>query len=185
LAALAFAQEQSTNSSSVSASKETVDYSTPPGLGFCGGATSGIGFAFRQHFASRWGVNVGAFGIGGSNRAQYDSSSWVWLNLGAQGMYTIHRHPAGYFRFYALAGGEALISGRNRTETYNPQTGMYATTKQWNFKDNLYLVGAGLGIEFLFAKHIGLAIELPLSVQIRESGFNMWPIPNGALIYFF
>jgi hypothetical protein len=57
-------------------------------------------------------------------------------------------------------------------------------TSHWEF-NNLFFVGAGIGLEFLFFQHVALAIELPLSVQFSGNGFNMWPIPNGSLIYFF
>jgi hypothetical protein len=188
-AAMAFGQDEST---AEKPEAQTVDYSTRSGFGFCGGATSGIGFAYRRHFQSRWGVHIGAFGLGGSEKNAYyygdgkeHTRSWTWLDIGAQAMYTLHRHPSKYFRFYALAGGEALLYGETPVDVYNPSSGTSTVNEgEWDLQPT-YLVGAGFGFEFLFARHIGLSLELPLSALINESGFNMYPIGNMALIYFF
>ncbi len=157
-----------------------VDYSTKSGLGFTGGPTTGIGFAYRKHFPFRMGIHAGGFFLAGSDEGDEDEDeegnpeephSWIWANVGAEFLYTIHRHKEKYFRFYVLAGCEVIIEG----EDYEK--------KEWKY-DKTYIVGAGLGIEFLIREHVGIALELPFSVQIHEDGFDMLPFPNVSLVYF-
>ncbi len=175
-----------TGSSGKGSSEAEGLYGTKSALGFTGGTTSGIGFAYRKHFNNRWGVHAGFFVMGGSEEADsIDLSaahSWIWGNVGAQAMYTIHRHPQKYFRFYALAGGEVIVLGDDLVESTGPAT--WSTQGDWDY-EKTFIVGAGLGFEFLFFSHVALAIELPLSAQFTEHGFGIWPIPNGSLLYFF
>lgn len=180
-------------------------YGTRLGMGFTGGATSGIGFAFRKHLPNRFGFHFGAFILGGKegeNDEGYtggnfamdtmmQEESWLWANIGGELLYTLHRQRDGYFRFYLLAGGQVIFNGNSYYDVitdYDPVTGNYTTTKSEDSKwqwENTYMVGAGLGMEFLILKHVGFSIELPLSVMFRNGGFDMFPIGNGSLIYFF
>jgi hypothetical protein len=164
-----------------------VDFSTKLGLGFTGGTTSGIGFAFRKHFQNRFGMHIGAFFLAGKDDEEAATQdSWLWADVGGQLMYTLHRHQEQYFRLYVLAGGDVIVYGTTEPEeSVEPTRTSSATAEEdWRY-DNTYIVGAGLGFEFLFFKHVAFALELPLSVQISGGGFEMFPIPNGSLIYFF
>ena len=180
-------------------------YGTKLGMGFTGGATTGIGFAFRKHLPNRFGFHFGAFILGGKEgendeedmRGRYpldtmmQEESWMWANIGGELLYTLHRQRDGYFRFYLLAGGEVIFNGNSSYEVitdYDPGTGNWTETKSEETKwywDNTYMVGAGLGMEFLILKHVGFSIELPLSVMFHGGGFDMYPIGNTSLVYFF
>ena len=175
-------------------SETATNYGTRLGMGFTGGSTSGIGFAFRKHFPNRLGFHFGAFVLGGKdeeNDEWDDQESWFWSNIGGQLLYTLHRQKNGYFRFYLLAGGEMIHHGESLysdSSYYDPVTGNFindiSEEAEWNW-DNTYIVGAGLGMEFLILRHVGFAIELPLSVMFNEGGFEMLPIGNVSLVYFF
>lgn len=183
--------------------KSQIEYGTKIGLGFTGGITSGIGFAVRKHFSNRLGFQVGAFVLGGSEDGvemyygedyegvkDVSEETWIWANVGGELLYTIHRHKKGFLRLYALAGGQIMFDGTEFIEIKEKEVVNYNSEYdkvgsgwwEWN---NLYVVGAGLGIEFLILKHLAITIELPLSIMFDESGFNMLPIGNSSLIYFF
>jgi hypothetical protein len=46
--------------------------------------------------------------------------------------------------------------------------------------------GAGIGFEFTMGKHVGLALELPVTLMLNGGDdFAIYPIPNGSLIFYF
>lgn len=175
-------------------SESATKYGTKLGMGFTGGATSGIGFAFRKHLPNRFGFHFGGFVLGGKDAEDEEwdyQESWLWTNIGGELLYTIHRQRNGYFRFYLLAGSQAILHGESTywdTTYYDAMSGKIINEKseeaKWNW-DNTYIIGTGLGMEFLILKHVGFAIELPLSIHFYNGGFRMLPIGNGSLVYFF
>lgn len=75
---------------------------------------------------------------------------------------------------------------------YIGEKSYYSSEKyEVKWRNDFYLnIGAGIGMEFHFTKHIGLAIEAPLSATfgVSKNGFKFihaWPIPNIALTYYF
>ncbi len=162
---------------------EPTSYGGKIGIGFSAGPTSGMGFAFRKHFENRLGMNIAAIVLGGKD----EYSTWVWANLGGQVMYTIHQNQKKVFRLYSLLGASMLIQGDNNNyygyEYYYPDTTYHAPDNSFKY-DNIYTIGAGLGMEFVIAQRISISLDVPLSVSMRKAGFNIWPIPNVALVYY-
>ncbi len=154
------------------------------GLGFGAGALSGVGIAYRRHFASKWGVQVAGIAFG-------DASSLL-ANLGVNLMRTLSRTQK--VRFYALAGVSTFYSG---SEGYSypvcdPSVSYDScapVSTGWQNSGSLNF-GAGIGMEFELTKSLGLAVELPVTVMLDfgreglEFG-RVYPIPSAALIYYF
>jgi hypothetical protein len=158
------------------------------GLGFTAGLLSGIGIAYRRHFANKWGIQVGGIAFG-------DRSSLL-ASLGANLMRTLSMTQK--VRFYAVFGASTFYSGSQGYdysgipvdcyETGGPKACEPAATG-WVNSASLNF-GAGLGMEFVLAKNLGLAIELPVTVMldINDAGLTfgrVYPIPTGSLIYYF
>jgi hypothetical protein len=172
------------------ATKKKAPLHTGFGLGFAGGATSGLGFAYGHHFENGWGFQTAGIGFG--------QRDLVFLNLGVGGMMTFAR--AWLVRFYGLFGA----------------MGVYTLERQWDWSDCeravpdngepvdcqekdlglqnefLFIPGAGVGMEFHFTDHIGFALELPVSIWLpfgpdgfAGDRFQILPVPNAALIYYF
>jgi hypothetical protein len=161
---------------------DDVDYSTSLGLGFSAGTTTGIGFACRKHFNNRFGFHIGTIALGGNDDSDMYEDEWFWINVGGQIMYSMHRSANKGFRFFFLGGAQIIIDADKDSE-YNWET-EETSDPEWSV-DNTYIIGAGLGIEFMLHENVGFSFELPLSAQFRNDGFGMYPIPNASLIYFF
>ncbi len=166
-------------------SSEKVDY-TPAyeskwGIGFSGGSTSGIGFAFRKHFSNRLGVNVGLLPLGGKS----DYSKWIWVNLGGQAMYTLHQAEGDFFRLYGLVGGSLFISGSDREECTYSENGDFTCERPDNLNYyNVGIIGAGIGMEFVIIKRIAIGFDVPLSASFTPESVGVYPIPNLSLVYY-
>jgi len=157
------------------------------GMGFAAGALSGLGIAYRRHFANKWGIQVAGIAFGDSNRLMGD--------LGVNVMRTLSRTQR--VRFYVLMGVSAFYTGSDTVTT--PSWGTPGcnetdptctpTGSQWT-NDVLLNFGAGIGIEVELTKNLGLALELPIDVMLNfgnnQPVFNgVYPIPSAALIYYF
>lgn len=155
------------------------DYASRPGVGFTAGMLSGLGLAYRRHFANKYGIQVGGIGFG-------DRDS-IFGNLGINLLRTLSKRDA--FRLYVLTGVSIYYSGDNYADwVCEPNRECYQSEAEWNSSTSLNF-GAGIGIEMVFAKHLGLALELPLVVMLKPTGENtfegIYPIPNASLIYYF
>lgn len=181
--------------------KVQTNYESKLGLGFTGGGTSGIGFAIRKHFKNRLGFHCGAFILGGSEEEPeeewndngywaQDDIAWLWANIGTQVMYTLHRHKKEVFRFYTFVGAQVIFDyGKHRVYKEVIVSDYHTTYEKtdkvvWS-NDNMYFIGAGLGLEFLIVKHFGISVECPVTTIITDNGFNILPVGNGSLIYYF
>jgi hypothetical protein len=155
------------------------------GLGFTAGLLSGVGIAYRRHFASRWGVQVGGVAFG-------DKSN-LFLSVGVNVMRTLSLTQR--IRFYAVFGASTFYSG-SEGYTYRTDCGISTDPKAcdpvdtgWQNSASLNF-GAGIGMEFLLAKNLGLALELPITMMldINDQGVEfgrVYPIPTGSLVYYF
>jgi hypothetical protein len=162
------------------------------GLGFAGGATSGLGFAYRHHFKNGWGFHTAGIGFG--------QRDFVFLNLGANGMVTFAR--AWLVRFYGVFGAMGVYSLDRQYDWSDceravavPENGepVDCQEKDLGLKSEfLFIPGAGVGMEFHFTDHIGFSLELPVSIWLPfdenglvGEGFQILPVPNASLIYYF
>jgi hypothetical protein len=158
------------------------------GLGFSAGLLSGIGIAYRRHFANKWGVQVAGVAFG-------DRSSLL-ASLGVNLMRTLSMTQK--VRFYAVFGASTFYSGSQGYDYSSIPVNCYEvggekacepTSTGWVSSASLNF-GAGLGMEFTLAKNLGLAVELPITVMldINDQGLTfgrVYPIPTGSLIYYF
>jgi hypothetical protein len=157
---------------------------TRQGVGFTAGLVSGLGFAYRRHFANTLGLQ-----IGGSGWAGRDES---FLSLGGEVMRTLSRSDRS--RLYLVAGTSIW---RNRGPDYDysgcipvvqgPSACVPVETQHTTGSLN---VGAGIGLEFA-GSHVGLSLEVPISVMLdldeshRFERKGIYPIPGVSLIYYF
>jgi hypothetical protein len=163
--------------------EERAPLGTGFGLGFAAGATSGIGLAYRHHFENGFGVGVAGIGWGDKNN--------VFADVGVTGTYTFAR--AWLVRFYALAGSMGFYNGSNVYGCIPEKPGDPTCVEETRWENRFVSsTGAGIGMEFHFTEHIGLALELPISVWLSfdATGFRadetrVLPVPNGALTYYF
>ena len=158
------------------------------GLGFTAGLLSGVGIAYRRHFANKWGVQVGGIAFG-------DRSN-LFASVGVNVMRTLSMTQK--VRFYAVFGASTFYTGSEGYDYSTIPADCYnsadpkacePTAMGWVNSASLNF-GAGLGMEFMLAKNLGLAIELPITVMldINDSGLafgRVYPIPTGSLIYYF
>ena len=158
------------------------------GLGFSAGLLSGIGIAYRRHFANKWGVQVAGIAFG-------DRSSLLG-SLGVNLMRTLSMTQK--VRFYAVFGASAFYSGSQGYDYSSIPVDCYSssdpkacepTSTGWVNAGSLNF-GAGLGMEFTLTRNLGLAVELPVTVMldINNDGLTfgrVYPIPTGSLIYYF
>lgn len=173
--------------------KVKLEESKRGGLGFTAGLISGLGFAYRKHFENSFGIQVGGIGWGDQNSS--------FTSVGAEIIKTISRSEK--VRFYAL-GGTSIF--RRNQKDYQDYSTCYAapgdprsptpppdvcipvtgdrTTGTLNF-------GAGLGFEFTPSKHIGISLELPVTLMLdlektkRFKRQGIYPIPSISLVYYF
>jgi hypothetical protein len=168
------------------------DAATSPGMGFSAGALSGVGIAYRRHFANRWGIHVSGIA--------YGDATMVWSNVGVNFMRTMSLTAR--TRFYIVTGVAAFYDGSEQSNYVEvpacpmekPNCDPYAELgSEWVNSVTLNF-GAGIGMEFLLTKNLGLAIELPITIMlgISDSAWapgarlnGIYPIPSGALIYYF
>lgn len=161
------------------------------GVGFAGGGTSGIGFAWRNVHPSGYG-----FQLGGSVWVpSFEPPSGFW-SFGLQGIKVIDQTE--WWRLYAIAGVQTI--GQQRTiydpmppamddqgNPVNPSEPPKSTPRS-SF-DSTLNVGGGIGLEFGWAPGVTLAIELPIVIGYRfgeRPGLaHFMPIPNVLLLYNF
>jgi hypothetical protein len=174
----------------------TVDYASGSGFGFAAGLQSGLGMAYRRHFANKWGVQVAGIAWGDSNN--------IFANLGGSVMWTLSKSQS--VRFYALAGASVYYSGQygwdyvscpepTKPDGLENGASCGSETQSWQSGTSLNF-GLGVGMEIMVAKRLGLALELPLTLMLRTGSSSscdngsfcfggVYPIPNGSLIYYF
>jgi len=154
------------------------------GIGFSAGLLSGLGFAYRRHFANDFGVHIG--GVAWGNKT--DS----FVSLGVEVLRTFSQSDK--VRFYGVAGA-GLFRNDERYDDYSgcylgPSPAAPCPVERREVSGSLSL-GAGIGIEFTPGKHIGVTLEVPASIllDLEESErFNrkgIYPIPSIAIIYYF
>lgn len=160
-----------------------VKYSSGIGLGFGGGWTSGVGIAYRQHFANHWGLQVAA--------VPYDDDTSTFISGGANAFYTLHK--SGILRFYVLGGGAVFHNATYGQDwekcDYTDPNAVCDPDYEWT-KETLVNAGVGIGLEFRFLGNLAIAIEAPISVSFKadRDGFGYDRVaywPNGALVYYF
>lgn len=169
------------------------DYSRS-GVGFAGGGTSGIGFAWRKVFDNGLGYQVG----GSVWLPSFNPPSGFW-SFGLQGLKVIDQ--TAWWRLYAIAGVQTL--GQQRTNyrpvappTPEPGSGTVPEKpaepippETFTTFESILNVGGGIGLELGGAPGVTLAIELPLVVGLRfgeNPGIaHLMPIPNVLLLYNF
>jgi len=169
------------------ASAQRAGVSSRHGIGFSAGLLSGLGFAYRRHFANDFGVHIG--GVAWGNRT--DS----FTSLGVEVLRTFSRSDK--VRFYGVAGAGLF---RN-DEQYDDYSGCYPVpppasggsscpTERREVSGSLSL-GAGIGMEFTPGRHIGVSLEVPVSILLdieKSERFNrkgIYPIPSIAIVYYF
>ncbi len=181
-------KEQSDNDS-----EESSDYAKGSGLGFSAGFLAGLGFAYRQMFASGWGFHIAAGG--------YADESSVDANVGIELLRVLDE--TNKVRFYALAGSSLYYSSSKYLvydyattpcEDKECYTGVMESGRYESSRSSTYNFGIGLGIEYapagLRAKGLSMTFELPIFVRFvnrsDRSGFGgIAPWPSVTLIYYF
>jgi len=154
------------------------------GIGLSAGSTTGTGFAIRKHYKNRLGFHLGGLVIGGVD----GDDKWIWANIGGQLMYTLHQ-SSDFFRLYTLSGATWYTSGDNYDYGYYCYDYDYDCTEDYERDlkieyQSLSVVGAGIGMELVISKRVAFIFDLPLSAWIYRNGFNVFPTPNLALIYY-
>lgn len=143
---------------------QAVDTSDNGAFGLAVGLLSGTGLAYRQNWDNGMGAQLAGFLL--------DTSNFFTANIGLNAFYTLHRTK--YVRFYIPAG----VSAYRINYAQKPY-------KDWT---SLF-VGGGYGMAYGISKQIGVALELPLNVEIRMKDRprygGIYPIPSLALLYFF
>lgn len=158
------------------------------GLGFTAGLLSGVGLAYRRHFASKWGVQVGGIAFG-------DKSN-LMLSLGVNVMRTLSMTQK--IRFYAVFGASTFYSGSQGydyaavpVDCHSSADPKACDPRETGWQNSASLnFGAGIGMEFMLAKNLGLALELPVTVMLDITDTSLafgrvYPIPTGSLVYYF
>jgi hypothetical protein len=153
------------------------------GFGFAGGPTAGLGFSYRQHFENGFGVQAAGIGFG--------HSDFLFMNAGGEVLYTVA--SAWLVRFYVLGGLMGVYMAERDWDSCYEAGNTDCENRELPFAHNfLFTPGAGWGMEFHFTRHIGLALELPLSVwipigngRLEGDGIQILPVPNAALTYYF
>jgi hypothetical protein len=168
------------------ASAATIDQGSGHGLGFTAGLLSGLGFAYRRHFANKLGIQLG--GIAWGNRT--DS----FVSFGAEAIRTLSHSDR--TRFYGVVG-TSLFRDNGQFLDYS---GCYADPGRPPAESCAVEVrrttgslafGAGIGMEFSAGRHIGVSFEVPLSLMLdldTSDRFNrkgIYPIPSMSVIYYF
>jgi hypothetical protein len=130
-------------------------------LGFAAGATSGIGYAWRQTFSDGWGYSL----TGTVNVA--DRSPFGSLNGWSLGGQVLKILSAGdRHRLYVLGGLHSL---------------------QWRVNEPLLNMGGGIGLELAAAKGVGLSLEVPLVFGYRfgpkPGPAHFMPLGNVLLMF--
>jgi hypothetical protein len=152
---------------------------TRQGVGFTAGLVSGVGFAYRRHFANKFGLQ-----IGGSGWAGRDES---FLNLGGEVIRTLSRSDRS--RLYLVAGTSIW---RYRQPDYGDTRcvpvaqGTPACPPTQQRTTGSANLGAGIGLEFA-GSHVGLSLEVPISLMLdlEDAHLSIYPIPGVSLVYYF
>jgi hypothetical protein len=171
-----------------------VDYSRR-GIGFTAGATSGVGFAWRDVGKNGWGYSVG----GGVWADDFKDLSVRWA-AGVQGIKVLHQTD--WWRLYALAGIQSY-----GYPTYLPQsptpTGPLVSPPEAPTKaeapasviqpvkvhESILNIGGGLGLEFGGPPGVTVAFELPVVIGYSFGPtpglHHLLPFPNLMVLYNF
>lgn len=154
------------------------------GVGFTAGLVSGMGFAYRRHFANGFGMQVG-----GSGWASRDES---FVSLGAEAIRTISRSER--TRLYWVAG-TSMFRNTNPYYDYDScypvmRSAPICVPPETRRTTGSVNIGAGIGLEFTGTR-IGVSFEVPVSLMLDiEQGHRferkgVYPIPGVSLIYYF
>lgn len=159
------------------------------GLGFTAGLVSGLGFAYRKHFDNHFGLQIA--GIGWGTR----TSSFA--NLGAELIRTVSQSEK--VRFYGVAAASVFRESNPEYDyrTCYPPTPpdnrgpVPCTPVETRRTSGSLNFGAGIGLEFGPSRHVGVSLELPVTLMLdleRENRFTrkgVYPIPSVSLVYYF
>ena len=116
-----------------------------------------------------------------------------FASLGVELLRTFSRSDK--VRFYGVAGAGLFINDEQFDDwsgCYPPPTsgGASCPVTRREVRGSLS-VGAGIGMEFTPGRHIGVSLEVPVSVLLdleeseRFSRKGIYPIPSIAIIYYF
>lgn len=172
----------SNNEEVVNLDEDQTEYDSGNGAGFAAGAISGLGIAYRRHFANKWGIQVTGIALG-------DPSNFL-ANIGVNVMRTLSKKDR--TRFYVVMGAALYYSGSNNVY-YSEECQDWETNcttdpnapSDWEH-DPFINIGVGLGIEWNWIDSAYLSFELP--VHLLYDGPNDWQvlyIPSVSLIYYF
>jgi hypothetical protein len=162
--------------------EDEVDYTSGNGAGFAAGAISGLGIAYRRHFANKWGVQITGIALG-------DPRNFI-ANLGVNVMRTLSKKNK--TRFYVIMGVAGYYTGSSNTyySDYCEDWDQNCTTdpnaeSDWDH-DPFLNIGVGLGIEWNFIDSAHLSFELPIHLLYDGPGdWQVMYIPSVSLIYYF
>jgi hypothetical protein len=162
---------------------------TSSGLGFTAGLVSGVGFAYRRHFENQFGMQLGGIA--------WETQTSSFMNAGAELIRTLSRSDK--VRFYGVVA-TSVFRERNKEYVYSacypllpadrPIPVPCEPVEAWRTSGSVN-VGAGIGLEFDPGRHVGVSLELPLTLMLdlepehRWSRKGIYPIPSVSLVYYF
>lgn len=154
---------------------EKANLKTGTGVGF-GYADPMGGFVYRQHFDDRLGFRVLGGGWGS------DGYGWVGFNFG--GMYSFFYHE---FRLGSLQEASTRLFGLGTFSTSYTYMRDQVQKERHTIEPGL---GAGIGMDLQFSKHLAASIEVPFQISFHwnRTGFFFHkanPAIGAALIYYF
>ena len=126
------------------------------GVGLSASLCSGMGLAFRQHFANiPFSYQLAGGVVKSGDLLLYDAGLELQFDLSPSEN-----------RLYAVVGGGYYYQGNGRNELASPNR-----------------FGAGIGYEMPFSKSVGMSMDL--MVTLFEPGGDILPLPSlGLLVYF-
>ncbi len=154
------------------------------GIGVGGTVYETWGFAYRHHFASRFGITAN---LGGGF---WNNSGHAGLAVG--GMYSFAHHtfpnsglPRSSIRIYLIAYGSGIY-GLNSSHKY------YREMSVSNYQHTATVgLGAGPAIEYYFTENFSLFFEIPWMTKVTITPskglafLNSYPNFGGGFLYYF
>jgi hypothetical protein len=167
-----------------------VDYSRK-GIGFTAGATSGVGFAWRDVKSNGLGYSVG----GGIWVDDFKNLSARWA-AGVQGLKVLHQTD--WWRLYALVGMQSYGYPTYLPVTTGPTAPVVGKTESppelevkepVRVTESILNVGGGIGLELGGSPGVSITFELPVvlgySFGPTPALKHLLPFPNLMVLYNF
>lgn len=132
------------------------------------GATTGLGLSYR-HWFNKLGIQATAIPIKTDN-------TFV-TSIGATGLYSLKRVRNTHAFLYL---GNHFIYGRDNTDVYNVNTGLYEPITT---TDMFYNIGFGPG--FSFGHTVNFTIMIGYGIYDVTNNFNIWPTGEIGVYYMF